>query len=318
MSGAELDNDGLNSLAGLPLTSFSLSSYRNFTAITLSFLKGMPLKFLRFVDCNIKDINLIHLKRLPLESLQLRRCSAISELGLKKLTMPTLNSLFFTCDTIRDITPDGIQTLIKLPLTDLTLWDVNINDANLLELQTMNLTSLQLNRCRTITKDGLKALSTSLTTLSLVDSQFTDKDLESLKKLSLTSLNLIFNNKLTNGVFDTLKLLPLKTICLEDCPRITEAAKQSFQGLFPTALLTGNMSAATKQTLNSELDLLGDKFIQDLDDFVFLLSNLLPNEDFRRSFYRFGNVRYFKMALALAYRSTDPVKFQQSFCPTGP
>ena len=150
------------------------------------------LRTLTLEDC--RDVDLRMLKDLPgLASLDLTRCSRITDAGLKELKpLASLTSL--NLSYCQEVTDAGLKEL--KPLASLISLNLSrcfkITDAGLKELKPLTaLTSLDLSEFREITDAGLKELKylTALTSLKLSGcSRIKDAGLKELKPLSCLRL----------------------------------------------------------------------------------------------------------------------------------
>ncbi len=193
------------------------------------------------------------LKGTKIQSINLKRCSKLTNKGLDHLS--NLTSLIsLDLNSCKNITDNGLKHLSKL--TSLTLLNLEgynkITNQGLEHLSKFTcLTSLNLSWCE-ITDQGLENLTTlpSLTSLNLSQSQITDKGLEHLSKLtSLTSLNLRGSFNITaQGLEHLLKLTCLTSLDLSTC-EITNQKLEHLSKLISLTSLNLNSNKITDRGL---------------------------------------------------------------------
>jgi hypothetical protein len=251
-------------LLKLPTAWPPVLSFRDFGSVGANLHKFASLRFKHANlggDMHLTDADLQNLSRMPLQTLSLRWCSAITDAGLAHLTDFRLHHLDLGgCD----ITDAGLAHLAALPLEDLDLtYCASITDAGLAhlrreagggrqdsaeeaggELQSLNLKScqeitdaglahlanlplhtLRLSDCNRITDDGLlRLVAMPLQTLDLRGCiAVTDDGLAHLAALPLHSLNLAHNCTITDAGLAHLVTLPLRTLNLSICRMIRDA-----------------------------------------------------------------------------------------------
>ncbi len=159
-----LKDRNLSALKNHDLVSFELRHCILFTGIGLHYLKKTHLETLKFERCNFQDVGMQMLTQLPLRTLKLAFCPAITSAGWALLpNLSLLEHLDLTgCDQLTD---DDLLPIAQLPnLKTLNLSHCSkITDCGLQSLERCKLTSLNLMGCSNISQDAFASYHTAET-----------------------------------------------------------------------------------------------------------------------------------------------------------
>ncbi len=196
-----------NEIANKKIEELSIAGSRVSDA-GIEYICKLPLTSLNASRTQVSDAGLKSLATIStLEVLDLTGCTNITVKGLAALSnLHSLNTLSLGGTSLQ-----GIESLQKLPLTNLTISHSPLSDETLKSISMLpSLNVLDLNGCSNITNSGLASLSNlrSLATLSLKESSINDNNLSSVGKLgSLSVLDLSGCSNLTDKGLEPLKSL---------------------------------------------------------------------------------------------------------------
>lgn len=152
-----ITDDALSVVSELPLTRFTLEDCPLITSNGMAYLSNLPLRHLSLRYQHIPDDGFAHFGKLPLESLEVVACLAITE-GcfdfIKHLKLSTINLRF--CFNVRGA---ALRFFSNMPLTTLYIeGGKKVNDSDLEYLRDLPIVDLTLIDCRDITDAGIAHL----------------------------------------------------------------------------------------------------------------------------------------------------------------
>ena len=245
-----IEDNALEHLKGMPLTSVNLRECWKLTDYALEHLKGMPLTSVNFRECdNLTDNALEHLKGMPLTSVNFRECWRLTDNALKHLKgMPLTSVDFSLCGKLTD---NALDHLKGMPLTSVSFRECRQLTDNALEhLKGMPLTSVSFRGCWNLTDNALEHLKgMQLTSVSFYHCRISDKALEHFKGMPLTSVSFSLCGKLTDNALEHLKGMPLTHAKFGWCGKLTDNALKHLKGMPLTSVDFSECSELTDNAL---------------------------------------------------------------------